>query len=202
MAAFCGGGKDSLITAKLLEGGGIPYASVAYASSVYGRAEPQHALLDGLLNECTPVVRHRLWMYDDLMESPVVALHPEFDVRSLTAAETPVSVFMALPLALARGYSLLLLGHEASANVGNLVWEATGEAINHQWGKSSAAEAVLGTYIAAHLVGGVGVSSLLAPIHDPVIFYALNGHPRGLAATHSCNVAKPWCGECPKCVYV
>ncbi|KAK1857476.1 hypothetical protein I4F81_000093 [Pyropia yezoensis] len=202
VAAFCGGGKDSLVTAKLLEGAGVPYASVAYAASVYGRAAPQHALLDKLLDTCAPASRHRLWMHDDVMDAPVVALHPELNVHSITAAETPLSVFAALPLALARGYSLLLLGHEASANVGNLVWAATGEAINHQWGKSAAAEAVLNTYIRKHLLRGVGVSSLLAPIHDPLIFYALNAHPRGLAATHSCNVAKPWCGACPKCVYV
>lgn len=201
VAAYCGGGKDSLFTAMLLEGADIPFASVSYASSVYGRAAPQHALLDRLLDACSAVVRHRLWMFDDVMESPVLDLHPEFDVQSLTAAETPVSVFMALPLALTRGYSLLLLGHEASANVGNLVWAATGESINHQWGKSAAAEALLGSYIRDHLVAGVRVSSLLAPIHDPIIFYALNFHVGGLLATHSCNVVKPWCGECPKCVY-
>ena len=59
---------------------------------------------------------------------------------SVTAAETPASLFGALPLALARGCTELVVAHERSADVGNLVWDRTGEEINHQWGKSLEAE--------------------------------------------------------------
>src|SRR5690606_21285781 len=120
--AFCGGGKDSLVMLGLLERGGVPYASLAYASSSYGRSGPQHALIDRLLDARAPVRRHRQWVLDDFMEAPVLALAP--GVRSLTAAETPSSVLAALPLALAGGYRTLALAHEASANAGNLVWDA------------------------------------------------------------------------------
>ena len=199
--SFCGGGKDSLVAAKLLERGGVPHASFAYASSIYGRAVPQHALIDDLLDQCAPARRHRMWSYDDFMDSPVAELVPA-GVRSLAAAETPASVFAALPLVLAHGYRYLALAHEASANVGNLVWDATGEDVNHQWGKSLEAEALLDDYVRGELVAGVSYFSVLQPIHDALIFWLLRRDAGAVAHTHSCNVAKPWCWECPKCAYV
>jgi hypothetical protein len=131
----------------------------------------------------------------------VIALEPERGVRSLTAAETPASLFGAIPLALAQGYRVLALAHERSANVGNLVWSRTGEEVNHQWGKSYEAERLLAGYVHDELAD-VEYASLLQPVHDPVIFHLLNRDLAAVAATHSCNVAKPWCKRCPKCAYV
>jgi hypothetical protein len=34
-----------------------------------------------------------------------------------------------------------------SADAGNLLWERTGEQVNHQWGKSLGAELLLNSYI-------------------------------------------------------
>jgi hypothetical protein len=133
LLSFCGGGKDSLVAAKLLERAGVPFASLAYSSSTYGAAEPQHALIDALLDHCAPARRHHQWIDDDFLAAPLLQQYP--DIRSITAAETPASIFGALPLVLAHGYRELVLAHEASANVGNLVWDETVEEINHQWGK-------------------------------------------------------------------
>src|SRR5262249_53407821 len=41
LLAFCGGGKDSLVALKLLERAGLPFATLGYAHSIYGAAEPQ-----------------------------------------------------------------------------------------------------------------------------------------------------------------
>lgn len=198
--SFCGGGKDSLVAAKLLERAGVPYASFAYANSIYGLPEPQLALIDRLLDQCAPVRRHRQWAFDDFMVSPVVEITGA--ARSLLAAETPASIFGALPLVLAHGYRYLALAHEASANVGNLIWDATGEDVNHQWGKSLDAEQLLNDYVQRELVGNVGYFSVLQPIHDAVIFYLLERDTAAVPMTHSCNIAKPWCWRCPKCAYV
>src|SRR5882724_7587996 len=46
LLAFCGGGKDSLVALKLLERARLPFATLGYAHSIYGAAEPQHALID------------------------------------------------------------------------------------------------------------------------------------------------------------
>ncbi len=200
---FCGGGKDSLVAMKLLERAGIPFASLAYASSIYGGARHQFSLLDALLDHGAPSQRHRQIVLDDFLESPVLELFgEELGVSTLTAAETPSSLFGALPVLLDRGYPYAVLGHEASANRGNLVWARTGEEINHQWGKSFAAERLLDTYIRGELVEDVGLFSVLMPIHDVVIFELLRRDVQALPATHSCNVRKPWCRRCPKCAYV
>lgn len=200
---FCGGGKDSLVAMKLLERAGVPFASFAYASSVYGPAAAQFRLLDRLLDRCSPRRRDRQIVLDDFFDAPVLELFgAELGVRTVTAAETPSSIFAALPHLLAHGYPYAVLGHEASANRGNLVWSATGEDVNHQWGKSVAAERQLDAYVRSELVADIGVFSVLMPIHDVVIFELLRRDEAALAATHSCNVAKPWCRRCPKCAYV
>ncbi len=202
LLAFCGGGKDSLVALRLLERAGLPFATLGYAHSIYGAAEPQHALLDRVAGATARVRAERQWIYDDFMDSPVAKLRPSLGVTSLLAAETPASVFAALPLALARGYTGLAVGHEASANTGNLTWDATGEEVNHQWGKGWEAEQLLDHYVRAHLLANVRYFSLLQPVHDEVIFELLARDAELAPLTHSCNVRKPWCGECAKCAYV
>jgi UDP-N-acetyl-alpha-D-muramoyl-L-alanyl-L-glutamate epimerase len=202
--SFCGGGKDSLVSMKLLESAGAPFSTLAYSMDVYGPSEHQYALIDRLLDSALPdgVSRHRVWGYDDLIDSPVLRLSPEHSCHALTAAETPCSVFLALPLALQHGYSYLCLGHERSADTGNLVWSRTGEEVNHQWGKSHEAERLLNGYIGSQLVENLSYFSILKPIYDVLIFNLLAQHPRSVPFTHSCNLRKPWCGRCPKCAYV
>jgi hypothetical protein len=200
LLAFCGGGKDSLVALRLLERAGLPFATLAYSHSIYGRAEPQHALIERVAAATGRARAERQWIVDDLLDSPVIALRPDLGARSLLAAETPASVFAALPLALARGYRGLVVAHEASANTPNLIWN--GEPINHQWGKSWEAEQLLDHYIQDHLLSNVRYFSVLAQLHDELIFDLLAQDAHLAPLTHSCNVAKPWCGRCAKCAYV
>lgn len=198
---FCGGGKDSLATMRLLEASGLRFDTLGYAASIYGPADAQHALIDGLVSRCAPRRHLRQWVYDDFVDAPVLKL-VDGAPRTLTAAETPSSVFAALPLAVQHGYARLALGHERSADAGQRRWERTGEIINHQWGKSRAAEALIDRYVREHLVAGVECFSPLRPIHDVVIFGSLRRWPDDVPFTHSCNLKKPWCLRCPKCLYV
>ena len=202
--SFCGGGKDSLVSLKLLERAGVRFDTLAYSSSIYGSADRQHALIDRLLDAAVDgsVRRRRVWGYDDLTDSPVLKLASEYGTATLTAAETPCSIFVALPLALQHGYTYLCLGHERSADVGNGVWGRTGEEINHQWGKSHEAEVLLNEYIGSQLIENCRYFSILKPIYDVLIFNLLAQDVSCLGMTHSCNVQKPWCGRCPKCAYV
>lgn len=199
--AFCGGGKDSLVMLRLLQRAGISHDSLAYSSSIYGPAAPQHRLLDGLLGRVSPGRRLRQWVYDDFLDSPVLLLHPALP-RTLTAAETPSSIFAALPLALQHGYPGICLGHERSADGGQRRFARTGELVNHQWGKSRQAEALLDGYIRRHLIVDLTCWSALRPVHDVVIFSLLRAFPDDVPFMHSCNVRKPWCLRCPKCLYV
>lgn len=201
--AFCGGGKDSLVAARLLEAADVEYESFVYASSIYGNLDAQHAIIDRLIEHLAPSAVRRVSIFDDFLDSPVLQLDPELGVHTLTAAETPSSIFEALPLVLQHGTRHLVLGHERSADVGNLVWDRTGEEVNHQWGKSTEAELLLAGYVREHLISSCSFFSILKPINDVVIFSLLAQEaPDAIAATHSCNVSKPWCRRCPKCVYV
>jgi hypothetical protein len=200
LLAFCGGGKDSLVALKLLERANLPFATLGYAHSIYGAAEPQHALLDRVGRVSARVRAERQWVIDDLLDAPVARLRPGLGVKYILAAETPASVFATVPLALARGYRGLVVAHEASANSGNLEWN--GEVVNHQWGKGWDAERLLDGYLQRALVANLRYFSVLQPVHDEVIFELLT-RDAGLAAlTHSCNLKKPWCGACAKCAYV
>lgn len=200
---FCDGGKDSLVSMKLLERGGIPFATLAYSSSVYGASRPQFVLIDALLDHSQSRRRHRTVIADDFFDAPVLELYGnEIGVRTVTAAETPSSIFGAMPILLDRGYRHAVLGNEAGANKGNLIWEATGEDVNHQWGKSVEAERLLDEYIRSEICADTGVFSILMPIHDAVIFSLLAQDLEALPFAHSCNVEKPWCRRCAKCAYV
>lgn len=200
--AFCGGGKDSLVTMKALERAGVAHDSLVYASSIYGTAAQQHALIDRLLDHGAQRARRRQWIYDDFLDAPVLELRREVGIETLCAAETPASVFASLPLVLTHGYRYIALGHERSADTGQVVWDATGEWVNHQWGKSYEAEAMINAYVGAHLVEGFTYFSVLKPVYDVLIFNMLRRDLDAVPATHSCNIRKPWCGRCPKCAYV
>ena len=192
---FSGGGKDSLLSAKLLKHARLPFASFAYTKSSYGPAALQAQLLDNLLDRCPPRRRHLLTSEDDFAGDDALFSEP-FE------AETPWSVFAALPIALACGYGQLVIGNERSADRGNVWWDQTGEEINHQWGKSYEAERLLADYVASYLVPGCRYWSVLKPVRDTVIFNMLGRYGLKVAASHSCNRAKPWCRRCPKCEYV
>src|SRR5262245_440580 len=200
LLAFCGGGKDSLVALKLLERAGLPFATLGYAHSIYGAAEPQHALLDRVAGVTARARAERQWVIDDLLDAPVARLRPALGVKYILAAETPASVFAALPIALARGYRGLVVAHEASANSGNLEWN--GEVVNHQWGKGWDAEQLLDGYVRRALVANLRYFSVLQPVHDEVIFELLARHPELATRTHWCNLRKPGCGACAKCAYV
>lgn len=198
----CGGGKDSLVACRLLDRAGVSYDTLGYSHSVYGASAPQHQLIEQLRDRTGASHHHRIWMHDDFLDAPVLRLSNPRGVRTLTAAETPASLFAALPVLLAHGLSALVVGHEHSADVGNLVWAEEGTEVNHQWGKSTEAERLLAGYVHAHLLEDAGFYSVLKPIHDVVIFELLRQDLDLLPFAHSCNVAKPWCRRCAKCAYV
>ena len=200
--AFFGGGKDSLVAAKLLEDVDNPYDSLVYASSIYGNLNSQHQIISKLLDFCKPEQQHRQWIFDDFLDSPVINLGPETRSRTLTAAETPSSIFSSLPIVLSNDITEICLAHEKSSDTGQVTWDRTGEDVNHQWGKSYEAETFINEYIQKHILADFRYYSILKPIHDVLIFNLLRENEDLVRYTQSCNISKPWCRRCPKCLYV
>jgi len=197
-----GCGKDSLVANGILRRIGVPYRNLTYYASIYGPLRAQRALNAPVVRNTGAAGVHELWMFDDFLESPVLACRPDRGIGTLCAAETPASVFAALPVALHAGATAMALGHERSADTGQMVRHDTGEHVNHQWGKSLEAERAINAYIRAELVADFSYFSILKPIYDVVIFSLLQREGDHVPATSSCNVHKPWCGRCPKCAYV
>ncbi|EDX72506.1 hypothetical protein MC7420_3578 [Coleofasciculus chthonoplastes PCC 7420] len=197
----CGGGKDSIVALKLLQEADIPFASMQYSHTVYGKADIQHHLISGVLEHVTPIKKHKISIYDDFLDYPLLELYFP-DTSGITVPETPVSIFEALPLMLNHGYNDLALAHEKSANTGNLFWDKLGKEVNHQWGKGYEAEKELNQFIQANLLSNFTYFSILQPIYDFRIFKNLTKYPEVLPKIHSCNIQKPWCKKCPKCAYV
>ncbi|HBR00456.1 MULTISPECIES: hypothetical protein [unclassified Roseofilum] len=197
----CGGGKDSVVAMKILEDAGLPFSSMQYSHSVYGKAELQHDLITEVVKETTPIKTHKISIIDDFLDFPLFPLY--FPKNSgIIAPETPVSIFESLPLMLHEGYKFLSLAHERSANTGNLFWEELGKEVNHQWGKGFEAEQALNTFIQNHLLSNFTYFGILQPVYDFRIFKKLSQYPEILPKIHSCNIKKPWCKKCPKCAYV
>jgi hypothetical protein len=199
---LCGGGKDSLASAKLLERAGIDYATFVYSHSTYGRGEPQHDLIDGLVAHCRPRGVHRGWVIDDALDVPIAATYPGFGVRRVVAAETVSSYWTALPVALQHGFTEVALGITRSTDEHNLVWDVTGEEVNYLWGMSAAAERLLHDYVQRELVSNLTMFHLLRPVYDLNVFSLLQQDLAAVSSTHSCAQQKPWCGRCAKCLYV
>jgi UDP-N-acetyl-alpha-D-muramoyl-L-alanyl-L-glutamate epimerase len=202
LLVLCGGGKDSLVSMRLLERAGIPYDTFVYSHSVYGSASFQHALIDDLVERCAPQHRHRGWVVDDAMDAPLSAVYPELGIERVVAAETVSSYWTALPVALQHGCTAVALGVTRSTDEHNLVWELTGERINYLWGMSSAAEQLLHDYVRTNLFSNLRMFHLLRPVYDLNVFSALQRELDAVPATHSCARQKPWCGRCAKCIYV
>lgn len=200
--SFCGGGKDSLVAMKLLNDIGHPFGTLVYSASFYGQSKFQHDLISKLIDSYGVETRHRQWVFDDFLDSPVLEQRKEWGVEAVTAAETPSSIFGVLPYVLDRGYRYISLAHERSADAPQVVWEKTGEAVNHQWGKSFEAEEMLNRYVQQQLVRDFDYFSILKPVYDVAIFGLLRGSEEQIPHTHSCNISKPWCRRCPKCLYV
>lgn len=199
---MCGGGKDSLATSILLEGAGMPYDAMVYSHNIYGQAQRQHDLIDGMLDYTQAGTCHRGWVYDNAVDSPAARLYPEYGVSHMLSAETVSSYWTALPIALQHNYRQVALGITRSTDEHNLVWDKTGEAINYLWGMSTAAEKLLHDYIQVELVSNLNFFHLLRPVYDLVIFNLLPEKLKAVPATHSCAQQKPWCGRCPKCLYI
>jgi hypothetical protein len=175
---------------------------MVYSHNIYGQAQRQHDLIDGMLDHTRAGKRHRGWVYDNAVDSPAARLHTEYGSSHMLAAETVSSYWTALPIALQHNYTQVALGITRSTDEHNLVWEETGEEINYLWGMSTAAEVLLHDYIQNELVANLSYFHLLRPVYDLVIFNLLPENIDAVPSTHSCAQEKPWCGRCPKCLYV
>ena len=73
----------------------------------------------------------------------MLALGSATTAKTLIATDTPSSIFTPIPIVLANDITDIFLAHEKSYDTGQVIWNRTGEDINHQWRKSLDAERLI-----------------------------------------------------------
>jgi len=107
---------------------------------------------------------------------------------------------LAFPLAVARGYSYISSGNEASSNFGNITYK--GMDINHQYTKSFEFERLLSELAKKHISPAFHNFSLLRPFHDIQLGKYYSRHNQYFGSIVSCNIDPiNWCKKCAKCAF-
>ena len=208
-----GSGKDSLLCTQLAENAGLEYDLITYIYDLYGDPEMQVALFSNITRSLRCRNKHVIYMYDSYF--PWLRVHLErhnvLKPCGVSGARKPFrteagEVFFGslsfFPVQVIHNIELQLVGNERSADAPNLVDDATGEAVAHQWEKSLQGEQVLYDLF-GKMFRGMNRVSLTKPIHDVMIFKTLFRLAGDLSyATNSCNIKKPWCCACEKCAYI
>ena len=205
---FNGGGKDSLLVSEIIDSLGSPYGVMGHSRSEYGRHSEQHYHQERLAIEgmCGATGCYRVKVYDTLTDGEFVKVYYPHLRGECTEGRpcqvgTPEMLFYALPYAYLHGYTHFALGWERSSSSNQLMDEDEAY-MNHQWLKSLEAEQAYGQLLAIATRGAVQVFSPLRGIGDRALFRMLHPLESRIHLCHSCNVSKPWCFSCPKCMYV
>lgn len=204
-----GGGKDSLLMARLLDDKGILFDSFDINYHTVTNPEHQFELneqhLCGLQNPPSKI--HRQYVMESFFNSPVAKLHGVENLEISTVKDyesLPLAygAFGILPIILQHKYTMLCYGNEKSSDkehvrVGN-------QSINHAWPKTTECEIFYEEYIQEEFIDNLTIFSLIKSLSDVLVYQLLAQKVRGndIKNVSSCNTEPPWCMSCPKCAYV
>ena len=192
------GGKDSLLTAYLLEKAGQDQYIPWYVSSVYGHFP---AVLDKLSEPMTTATR-TIDSESLLDAAGRGALNGHVPVTYILEALAVVQAIL-----LRKSHIVVGIGDEADephTHIGDL-------AVNHQWSKSWEAEVLLTQYVHKYISPDIHIGSPIRPFSELRVaeLFASLAWERFGEGFSSCNRANytqgnmgeelNWCGECPKC---
>ncbi len=189
-----GGGKDSLVTAGILQEKGIDFDVFTLGS--YPMIEEQIRAMQKPHHLIKRTIDPQL-----LEENKKDALNGHVPISMIYA-------FTALLTAVAQGHKYIVLSNEHSSNYGNV--EYLGEQVNHQWSKSLEFEKMFNKYVRKFVAADVYFFSLLRPMYEIKIAEKFATMESCLNVFTSCNtnfkIAGPgqdkWCLKCAKCAFV
>jgi len=194
-AVLIGGGKDSLVSVEALRAGGEPMVLFA--------VNPKQPMLDCAAASGLPFLK-----VTRTLDPKLFALN-EAGAYNGHVPITAIVSFIAIAAAFVHGFDAVVLSNERSANEATL--ERDGIAVNHQFSKTSAAEAEIARYVREHVSPTLDYFSLLRPLSELHIAQVFGKASRYDAAFTSCNRAfrlraeapsERWCCDCPKCRFV
>jgi hypothetical protein len=191
-AVLVGGGKDSLVSVEALRAANEPMVLFA--------VNPKKPILDCAAASGLPFLK-----VTRTLDPKLFALN-ETGAYNGHVPITAIVSFIAIAAAFVQGFDAVVLSNERSANEATL--EKDGVAVNHQFSKTSAAEADIARYVREHVSPTLDYFSLLRPLSELHIAQIFGKTDRYDAAFTSCNRAfrlraeapsERWCCDCPKC---
>ncbi|MEE4258523.1 MAG: UDP-N-acetylmuramoyl-L-alanine--D-glutamate ligase [Bacteroidales bacterium] len=184
-----GGGKDSIVTLKLLKG-----TDFQLIPMVLNPREASVRTIEtaGFVMDTSIVVERTL---DPLML--------ELNTRGFLNGHTPFSALLAFVnvlAAVASGAKYVALSNENSANQSTV----PGSDINHQYSKSFEFERDFAFYSKKYVHPDLVYFSFLRPLNELQIGKLFSSFSEHFSGFRSCNVGSKedkWCGKCPKCLF-
>lgn len=211
-----GGGKDSAVSAELLNSLGVPYTW--YTFSPYGRDSGKQ---DSASRDIAEISEDASLITSSSRSDIRGKGHSEF--RGASPNRLRRSYFRhrrrhsglkwlsmmsqtveACLVGEATGSRYVLTGNERSANEGNGIRIGNLD-VNHQYTKSYAFESEFSSFLTRYLHSDLRYASLLMPFYELQIGKMFASYPEYFGAFRSCNrrtARNPWCLECPKCAFV
>ena len=194
--ALQSGGKDSLLTASLLEKANINYTPWYVSSS-----DRHPSILDHLSQP--PIVARRNIDHQSLSQAVQSgALNGHVPVTFILQSFALIQAIL-----LGKNQILTSIGHEGSEP--HLVIDDL--AVNHQWSKTWEAEQLFSRYVQDYISADIQIGSPLRQFSELKIaeLFVQNSWTEFGHSFSSCNVANyrqgtdnsqlTWCGNCPKC---
>jgi hypothetical protein len=147
-----GGGKDSILAGEALKKAGVPLEGFVMATG--------EAL--GQAGEVAKVMGVPLHVIGRQLDKQLLELQEQ---PGAYKGHIPISLIFGLVgslLAAAKGISYAVVANERSASTPQTEWQ--GQAVNHQWSKSSAFEAAFQNYLHAHVSENLTYFSAIRPL--------------------------------------
>ncbi len=192
-----GGGKDSIVAAKLLQKDG------KYFDALYVATQKSSPVVDRVIQQ----IGAKKVAIERAIDP---ALFKEY--RGAYNGHVPISAivaFLSVFTAALYNYRYVVVGNEYSASYGNRRYK--GFEINHQWSKSLEFEQLFQEYVRTTITPDIYYFSLLRSFHELRIAKEFSTYQDFFQTFTSCNRAftihkkRPdslWCCSCPKCAFV
>lgn len=191
-----GGGKDSIVTAKMLEEDNKPFDFF-----MLNPTSLQTNLADKMGKKSITMKR--------TLDPKLFQLNKKEGVMNGHVPISAIYAFAALLASILYGYQEIIVSNEQSSNYGNV--EYLGEMVNHQWSKSIEFEELFCGYVKKFITKNIFYFSLLRPFSEIKIAERFSKYKEFFKDFSSCNtnfkinsqnLSAKWCNHCPKCVFV
>jgi len=210
---FFGGGKDSIVSAKLLQAHHKLFSLFMVNDS-------------NIQRETANLIDSERIVFERKLDPQIFELNKEPGVYNGHIPISAIWAFLGAFAGILYDYQYVVTSNEHSANYGNVSY--LGNEMNHQWSKSYEFETLFQTYIQKYITENVTYFSLLRPLYEIKIAQIFTKYQEFFPYFSSCNrnfriknyspgrshgfaVAQPttfqvshqqWCGACAKCLFV